>query len=99
MGPGSTPEDAVKAWYSEVKYYTDYKHGTFRSQTGHFTQVVWKGTTKVGLAVSDCGKYIVANYKCPGNMMGDFAKNVLPPGSVTGSSNGAGGAPCVNGCG
>ncbi|KAF2397119.1 PR-1-like protein [Trichodelitschia bisporula] len=59
---------------------------------GHFTQIVWKGTTSVGCATVDCsGKglantggnvppyFTVCNYKSPGNFLGEFDKNVLPP--------------------
>lgn len=50
--------------------------------TGHFTQVVWKGSQKlgVGFAVSGDGNsvYIVAQYTPPGNYMGQFQQNVLP---------------------
>lgn len=48
---------------------------------GHFTQVVWKDSTElgVGCAKTDNGKtYVVANYNPPGNMMGKFKENVFP---------------------
>lgn len=66
---------ATDAWYSEVSKvnFNDLK---FVSGTGHFTQVVWKGSVKLGMGVS--GKYCVARYKAPGNMMGAFEKNVFP---------------------
>ncbi|WP_158623969.1 CAP family protein [Corallococcus llansteffanensis] len=74
---------AVKAWYNEIAHY-NFKNGGFSAGTGHFTQLVWKGTTKIGCAVAR-GKgskwyetYVVCNYLAPGNMMGDFQKNVLP---------------------
>merc|ERR1712079_167404 len=47
---------AVDMWYSEIK---DYTFGTEPSQggpvTGHFTQVVWKGSTEVGVGVGQKG--------------------------------------------
>ena len=48
-------------------------------QTGHFTQVVWCGSTKlgVGIAASQKGLYVVARYGPAGNMMGAFETNVL----------------------
>lgn len=61
---------------------------------GHFTQLVWKGTTHVGCATVDCtGKnwageqdvsnvapyFTVCNYGPAGNMGGDFGKNVGEP--------------------
>lgn len=50
-------------------------------QTGHFTQVVWKGSKELGIAKANSasGKcYIVANYNPAGNMLGAFQQNVLP---------------------
>ena len=47
---------------------------------GHFTQVVWKDSKKlgVGIAVSSSGGvYVVARYSPPGNVMNQFAENVL----------------------
>lgn len=50
--------------------------------TGHFTQVVWKGSKEIGVgrATSSGGRtVVVANYRPPGNVLGMFATNVLPP--------------------
>ncbi|KAI8771250.1 Golgi-associated plant pathogenesis-related protein 1, partial [Biomphalaria glabrata] len=47
----------------------------------HFTQVVWKGTTELGMgkAKSTEGNVIVVgSYRPPGNMKGAFGQNVLP---------------------
>ena len=56
---------------------------SFSGGTGHFTQVVWKGSTVLGIGRAEgtmrgmkCA-YIVGRYKPAGNMMGDFAKNVV----------------------
>merc|ERR1711963_1126962 len=63
-------QGAVDVWYSEIK---DYSFGTEPSQggpvTGHFTQVVWKGSTVV----------VVANYSPAGNYIGQYVDNVPPP--------------------
>ena len=71
----------VDAWYAEVKDYNFNRQG-FSYKTGHFTQVVWKGSTELGcgMARSSSGAvYVVCNYSPPGNYMGRFDKNVLPP--------------------
>ena len=49
--------------YNEVKKYS-YMFPGFSKKTGHFTQVVWKDTTKVGMALAkDSEKaFICANY-------------------------------------
>jgi len=69
----------VTAWYDEIKDY-DFS-GDYQKGTGHFTQVVWKGSTHVGMALSDDGKFCVANYYPGGNVIREFHKNVLPRGS------------------
>ena len=77
-----TGADAVDRWYDEIKDYDfrtcDTKNGR---PIGHFTQLIWKGTNKVGLGVArnkDNNVYVVANYYLAGNNEGYFKKNVLP---------------------
>ena len=47
---------------------------------GHFTQVVWKSTTKVGCGFSTCGDndLLVCNYSPAGNFAGQYLENVPP---------------------
>ena len=51
-------------------------------KTGHFTQVVWKGSQQlgVGVAFANNGRIavVVANYSPPGNYQNRFTDNVLP---------------------
>ncbi|OJH40988.1 CAP family protein [Cystobacter ferrugineus] len=81
---GAAAESAVKSWYNEVGRYNFAKPG-FASGTGHFTQLVWKASTRLGCAIVQ-GKatqrwetYVVCNYSPPGNYQGQFPANVLPP--------------------
>lgn len=79
--PGSTAEQCTQSWYDEVDdpgY--DFKKPGFGYGTGHFTQVVWRGTQKVGMAASEDGCFVVANYFPAGNMQGAFEQQVLPRG-------------------
>ncbi len=81
MGPAgvATGADAVDDWYSEVKDY-DFSRPGFGMNTGHFTQVVWRGTQQVGCGTARCsgGDIWVCNYYPPGNVLGQFPANVLP---------------------
>lgn len=70
---------ALKAWYDEGETY-DY---TAANSYDHFTQVVWKSTTKLGCAYKDCrynnwGLYVVCEYSPVGNVVGKSLENVLP---------------------
>ena len=73
--------DAVKIWYSEIKNYKYYSPG-FSLDTGHFTQIVWRDTTEVGVGTckSTDGRltYIVARYNPAGNVLKRFPENVPP---------------------
>ena len=74
----SPAKDASLAWYNEIN---DYKYSVYGSKLnesvmiGHYTQMVWKSTTKVGIALarsSEGKEYIVARYSPPGNYIGEF---------------------------
>lgn len=75
-----TPQAAVDAWYNEYKDY-NYAQGDFSEATGHFTQLVWKGSEQVGCARKDCGasrgSYVVCEYYPRGNIIGRFVQNVF----------------------
>ena len=83
--------------YNEEKDY-DYKTGDVKQQckdnpatcyskdgVGHFTQVVWKDSIKLGIGKAT-GKidqmfctWAVGRYAPAGNVMGKFQENVLKP--------------------
>merc|ERR1712224_965949 len=44
--------------------------------------VVWRSTSKVGMARSADGVWVIANYLEAGNMMGEFQDNVLAAGAA-----------------
>merc|ERR1719369_361514 len=59
-------DEIVEAWYKEG---AKYKYGTddANEKTRQFTQLVWHDTTSVGMALSQDGKYAVANFYIQGN--------------------------------
>ncbi|VDN38391.1 unnamed protein product [Dibothriocephalus latus] len=74
-------EEATYAWYNEGLNYDFNENGD--QGFGHFTQIVWRGTEKVGFGMARSkdkkSLYIVARYFPPGNYQNDYRKNVLPP--------------------
>lgn len=74
-GKTYTLQDAAKSWYSEKKFWRGGKlTGRNWSKSGHYTQMVWSKSTKVGIAKATCkngATIIVANYDPAGNMMGE----------------------------
>lgn len=83
LAGGSTgalpPEGVVSMWYDEKKDF-DFKRGGFGMDTGHFTQLVWIGTTQMGCGMSQCNgmDLWVCNYDPPGNVDGEYRDNVKP---------------------
>jgi uncharacterized protein YkwD len=78
-------EDAIKSWYDELTHpgykWTPETDMDGMSGCGHFTQVVWKETTHVGMSCDSSGKgYIVAHYLPAGNVKGFYRQNVLQGG-------------------
>ncbi|KAJ8285729.1 hypothetical protein GJAV_G00030270 [Gymnothorax javanicus] len=74
-------KEAVDKWYNEINAYNFDSPG-FGSNTGHFTQVVWKNTKEVGVGLATDGQtvFVVGQYSPAGNITnrGYFEANVLP---------------------
>jgi hypothetical protein len=71
---GATGTDAVESWASEEANY-DYDMNSCNGVCGHYTQIVWRETTKIGCALHQCpgltfGSTIVCDYALGGNSGG-----------------------------
>ena len=73
------PSQMVGSWAEEK---ADFTYGVFPDgvapngdwhKVGHYTQMVWRGTTEVGCAIASGGgwDYLVCRYSPPGNWMGE----------------------------
>merc|ERR1712071_281575 len=80
MGESSDLELAIDAWAHE---HTDYDHNTgeCHGMCGHYTQVVWQDSVRVGCALHECsqveglsfaGSLLVCQYYKPGNYWGEL---------------------------
>jgi pathogenesis-related protein 1 len=70
----ATAQGAVQAWASEAANY-NYANNTCSGICGHYTQIVWRSTAKLGCAKGDCPSLqfrstIVCNYGPGGNVGG-----------------------------
>ena len=80
--------DAVQDWYDEIRLY-DHAAGVYSPDVGHYTQVVWRSTRRLGCAFSVCRggnqwagqRVFVCRYDPAGNYETQFLDNVLPPSS------------------
>ena len=70
----ATPQRAVDSWASEAEDY-DYGSNSCSGMCGHYTQMVWKTSERLGCGISECGgvefgNSIVCNYSPAGNTGG-----------------------------
>ena len=78
-GKKITGKMMTDGWYNEINQY-NFNNPGFSSGTGHFTQVVWKGSREVGFGFAQAKNgyyYGVANYYPAGNYSNEFEENVL----------------------
>ena len=75
-------KEAVDKWYSEVGAWNASGKNAFLPAAGHYTQLVWKGSTKVGCAMatgvingSTDFATVACDYYPPGNS-GAYTQNV-----------------------
>jgi hypothetical protein len=82
-----TPEDMVGGWVAEGKYwrggtkFPDVSKTGNWADVGHFTQVIWGRTKRVGCAVAHNAAHdvFVCRYSPPGNVMGQEPANFIKP--------------------
>lgn len=70
------PVTASENWYSEKARYTYSRIGEPGAKgAGHYTQMVWKKTTELGVGIATCpngNTIVVANYNPKGNFLGEY---------------------------
>jgi len=75
-----TPGSAAQHWYAEIAAF-NFWVPDFSAQTGHFSQMIWRGSERLGCAVALCRgmEFWVCRYAPAGNVVGEFAQNVPRP--------------------
>ena len=73
------PKDVVTSWAGEASSY-DYATNSCSNVCGHYTQIVWRDSVKLGCGVASCTtnspfgggawQFWVCNYDPPGNFVG-----------------------------
>ena len=72
MGKDLDIPHAVQLWQNEGKNFRWVPAYEFDIPTGHYSQVVWRKTAKVGCGIATCGHTVVyvCRYDPPGNHIG-----------------------------
>lgn len=67
----------VESWYEEIGAY-DFSAPRVNDETGHFTQVIWRTSKRLGCAVARCSgnDYWVCRYAPAGNDESRMTQNV-----------------------
>ncbi|KAL5560889.1 hypothetical protein UlMin_030639 [Ulmus minor] len=71
---GLTGTASVKLWVDEKQYYNYNSNSCASGRVcGHYTQVVWRKSVRLGCAQVRCnngGTFVICNYDPPGNVVG-----------------------------
>ena len=72
QGAAATPTDAVALWMGEA---SSYDYATNSGSAGHYTQVVWRDSVRIGCTIVNCPslKYsntVLCDYSPGGNISG-----------------------------
>jgi len=78
-----SPEAAVAIWAAENASY-DYSTNTCSSACGHYTQLVWRGTEKVGCVINVCPADSDLGAQSGGNSVDLVFCDYAPGGNFTG---------------
>ncbi|XP_036025301.1 GLIPR1-like protein 1 [Onychomys torridus] len=86
-GIQTTPKRMISYWYNESQHYT-FDTMACSKVCGHYTQVVWANSLRIGCALSSCPNL--------GSSMGLFVCNYSPPGNYRDTKPYIKGESCSN---
>ncbi|XP_022148797.1 basic form of pathogenesis-related protein 1-like [Momordica charantia] len=70
-----TAVEAVKFWATEKKFYDHRANRCVGDECGHYTQIVWRDSKRIGCARVKCENnwvFVICNYDPPGNYIGQL---------------------------
>jgi pathogenesis-related protein 1 len=72
-GSNVDAQRAVDMWANEKANYVYSPDYVFENDTGHYTQIVWRDSIRIGCASAACGRssVVVCRYDPPGNYIGN----------------------------
>ena len=72
-GCATTAAHVVTVWTTELQNY-NYRENTCSGECGHYTQIVWRETRKVGCGVARSSNQEIwaCEYDPPGNVIGEW---------------------------
>ena len=78
VGDGLRPAQVVQRWYDEIRN-TQNGHWRKKEGLGHYTQIVWRKTRRLGCSLAADQRVAVCHYDPAGNEKGKHLSQVAPP--------------------
>ncbi|CAK9022975.1 unnamed protein product [Durusdinium trenchii] len=79
LGQHLRPGQVVARWYDEIRNTQGGKFRPKRAGLGHYTQLVWRKTLRVGCSLGQDRRVAVCHYDPGGNEKGKHLSQVAPP--------------------
>lgn len=79
VGHGLWPGQVVARWHDEIRNTQGGKFRPKRAGLGHYTQLVWRKTLKVGCSLGQNRRVAVCHYDPAGNEVGKHLSQVAAP--------------------
>ena len=79
LGQNLRPGQVVARWYDEIRNTQEGKFRPKRAGLGHYTQIVWRKTLRVGCSLGQNRRVAVCHYDPAGNEKGKHLSQVAPP--------------------
>lgn len=79
IGEGLWPGQVVARWHDEIRNTQGGRYRPNRAGLGHYTQLVWRKTLRVGCSLGQDRRVVICHYDPAGNEQGKHLSQVAPP--------------------